>query len=266
MFAEPTLDDFTRRLDWHVAQAKTECANAIKAIARKFNAAGRRGSGSCATSILSAIEASLDKAADTILGELKRALDTTELERTALREKADGALWSFLFEAKALFRPHQVVNVDAITQRIRLLDDRLRFLLRQFDVGFSQPRSPAAPPTLANSISIGVMSNSTLQQGAGNSISNATMTINISAARDAIVSLETTLAGSDISSATREEIQGDLDTIKAQLAKCEPSRSIVAEAAKSLRNIFEDVVAGALTPKEIAAAAALWTALGMGAA
>ena len=178
MFAEPTLDDFTRRLRWHLAREKNDCSNAINAVVRKFAAAGRHGSGSCAINTLTAVETGLDKAAETILGELTRALRTTQLAKASLREEAEKTLRAFLFEAKALFRPHQV-DSTAITQRVLLLDDRLRFLLRQFDIGFSQPHETEAPPTLANSVNIGVMSGGTFQQGAENTITNTSVTINL---------------------------------------------------------------------------------------
>jgi len=178
MFVEPTLDDFTRRLRWHLAREKSDCSNAINVVARKFVAAGRHGLGSCAINTLTAVETGLDKAAEAILGELTRALHTTQLAKTSLREEAEKTLRAFLFEAKALFRPHQV-DSTAITQRVLLLDDRLRFLLRQFDIGFSQPHETEAPPTLANSVNIGVMSGGTFQQGAENTITNTSVTINL---------------------------------------------------------------------------------------
>jgi hypothetical protein len=262
MFADPTLDDFTRRLNWHVTQRKGDCANGINAIARKFAAAGRHRSGSCATSILAVIEANLDDTADAILGELRRALDTTSLGKTALRKEAERALWSFLFEAKYLFRPHQV-DSPPITHRVTQLDGQLRFLLRQFDVGLSQPIEPETAPTMANSINIGLMSGGSFQQGTGNIIHNTSVKINVAAARDALGSLEAALAETGISSACRDDVQSDLDTIKAQLTKREPSRSITAEAAKSIRNVVEGISAGMLTPPAMAAAAALWTALGI---
>lgn len=59
-------------------------------------------------------------------------------------------------------------------------------------------------------------------------------------------------------------LTGDVQSIRAQLSKPLPTKSIVHEAGKSLRGIVEGIGAGVLTPGAVAAATALWSALGLG--
>jgi hypothetical protein len=59
-------------------------------------------------------------------------------------------------------------------------------------------------------------------------------------------------------------VKGDLHTIAAQLSKTSPSLVVLQEAGRSLRNIVEGVAAGLMTPGVLAAATALWIALGLG--
>jgi len=59
------------------------------------------------------------------------------------------------------------------------------------------------------------------------------------------------------------DIQNDLETIKAQLRKRQPSPSILAETFGSLRNVAEGIFAGAVTSPVVGWVQDLGRALGV---
>jgi hypothetical protein len=88
--------------------------------------------------------------------------------------------------------------------------------------------------------------------------------LNIEATEKALTAFEAALASASLPSKTLVELTADVSTIRAQLAKPLPSRVIVQEAGKTLRNVVEGIGGGMLTPTAMTPAAALWAALGLG--
>jgi hypothetical protein len=80
----------------------------------------------------------------------------------------------------------------------------------------------------------------------------------------ALVKLESTIDESQLEQKDLLEIKADIATMRAQLAKPNPSSSILKEAGASLRKVLEGAAGGMLAPGVTAAAKALWSALGIG--
>jgi hypothetical protein len=90
------------------------------------------------------------------------------------------------------------------------------------------------------------------------------MTLNIEAVTNALTTFESAISMSSLSANTISDLMADVQTIRAQLNKPSPSRSILREASKSLRSVLEGVAGGMLTPAIATAASSLWSALGLG--
>jgi hypothetical protein len=135
--------------------------------------------------------------------------------------------------------------------------------MRQFDVGFFEPLEPEVP-RVHNAINIGAMTGSTIQQGSPGANQAVQFLLHIEPARAALAAFETAIQGTSMAPAMVDEIAADVQTIKAQLSKPAPSVSIIQEAGRSLRSVLEGVAGGLLTPAVMAAAPALWSALGLG--
>jgi hypothetical protein len=116
----------------------------------------------------------------------------------------------------------------------------------------------------ANSITIGVMTGSTIQQGSPNATQTVSIHLNIGDIERAVADFEAALDATDLPAATVAELKGDIATIRAQLSKASPMAGILQEAGRSMRNVVEGIAAGLLTPAVLAAAPALWSALGLG--
>jgi hypothetical protein len=146
---------------------------------------------------------------------------------------------------------------------LRAFDEHLTFKLRQFDVRFFDPPEPEVPQ-VSNAINIGTMTGSAIQQGSPGAKQRVEITLNVENVTNALTRFESEIAVAALPTKTMEELRGDINTIRAQLQKPSPSHPIIYEAGKSLRNVIEGIAGGMLTPAAMTAAAALWSALGLG--
>ncbi len=130
---------------------------------------------------------------------------------------------------------------------------------------YCEAAEKSAPVPLATShIHVENMHGGAIQQATTESTQVVVHSIDISKIASAAAKLEEALDTAELPRNVAAEIRSDLATIKAQLAKASPSRQILAEAGKSLRNLTEGIVAGAMTSRVIEAAAVLGRALGLG--
>jgi hypothetical protein len=265
VFAEPTINDFLDNLRWHLAGAMSRARAAIAHIKSDHASRGILQSGMTYQRIFAVVREEFEAGIETAFGELKRAARTTKLEPADLRQATLQCLANFMIEAKALigsakFRGFPSVTID---ENERSLDQHLTFVTRQFDVGFFQPEEPQVPQ-VHNAINIGAMTGSTIQQGSPGAKQSVQFSLTVESARTALDAFEKAIQGVRIPPDILGEIVADVQTIKAQLSKPAPSMAIVQEAGRSLRAIVEGVAAGLLTSPVIAAAPALWSALGLG--
>jgi hypothetical protein len=180
-----------------------------------------------------------------VLGELKRTIHNTELNRKDLRKHAEERLLKFAVNAKGVA---QVGNVEQ--HKIEYLFDAcnqyLQFALRQFDVGFFDPSEPETPP-IANAITIGTMTGSVIQQGSPGATQRAELQLDIKTVTAAVGALESELSKVHLDENATAALAADIATIKAQLSKPSPSIRILQEAGKSIRNVTEGIAGGLLT-------------------
>lgn len=265
MFAQPSRDDFTARIDWHLNKALTCGQQGVKSIERKSNAEGLYRSGARIKRVVETALAEFDKGVVAALGELKRVTLLGVLDMWELRRITYDRLQDFAVRMKAVTKPEQLKElgpVKIIDQLLSEFDERLKFALRQFDVGFEDPPIPEEPQVTNNSIQIENMIGGGIQQGTYDT-SQVVTQVNVPAALQAIEGLEGELSQSS-STPIIVELRADLATIKAQLSKSSPSQSILAEATKSLRSVAEGILAGAMTNRTIQFATDLLRALGIG--
>lgn len=243
----------------------TRARTAIGQIKSEHAAHGALQSNRTYLGIFAAVRREFEAGTNTALGELKRVVIITRLDRTELRQAALQCLNDFAIEAKALINSNKLRSIDnsIIKENLRSLDEDLSFAVRQFDVRFFEPEEPEIPQ-VHNSISIGAMTGSTIQQGSPDAVQAVQLSLIVEPVRAALATFESAIKGVALPPATLNEITADLQTIKAQLSKPAPSVSIVQEAGRSLRAVLEGVTAGLLAPAVIAAAPALWSALGLG--
>jgi hypothetical protein len=267
MFAEPTIEDFAKLLDWHLDKAANRAKFEYKAIIRRRSAQGLHQSGGTVIEVFEAVHREFETGLKAALGELKRIASKERLDRDELRGLTEDRLRTFMARCKAAVRPEKILNfgpAGPIEERLTKFDSVLAFHLRQFDVGFLDLPEPETPPIMSASIIAGNVSGVAIQQHTAHSTQHVVGKINVDETRSAIAAFEDALREASLLGGKREEVDGDLNTIKAQLSKSSYSMAIITEAGKSLRNLVEGAIANALTPPALSAAAvALWKALGL---
>jgi hypothetical protein len=167
MFAEPTINDFIARIDWHTAKALDRAARAVNDVRGQAALRGAINSSGAVINSFEAVRKEFDSGLEAVLGELKRVIETTALDRDDLRQVAVQRLTNFAAAAKAIAQTPEASGMgmgEYLSQQFAVMDQHLQFSIRQFDVGFFDAPEPEIPP-VGNSITIGTMTGSTIQQG-----------------------------------------------------------------------------------------------------
>jgi hypothetical protein len=265
--SNPTIEDFLGLFDWHISEASRRAEEAICTMRSQQTGIGRLQSGSTVSQSYKIARKEFEAGVEAVLGELKRAVRISDLNRDDLRGHAGQRLLNFATTIKAIAKIPEtsLSGVDHIvTEQCAALDKRLDFLLRQFDVGLFNPTEPEGPAVAQNYISIGHMTGSNIQQASPGAKQTLEFNLNIETIKKALTTFESAVTSASLPSDTLADVRADVDTIRAQLAKPSPSKVIIQEAGKSLRNVVEGIAGGMLTPAVTSAAAALWSALSLG--
>ena len=268
MLRDPTIEDFADWVQSHLDKAIKSAHEACQAVERQHNSHGRLRSGSTVIRCFDAAYSEFDIGVEAALGALGLAEDRGKLDRQQLRETTERLLAQFVGDMKhackaPLFRQWGLVNAKVLDEREDEFDKKVRFALRHFDVGHLNPAGPEVPASISNAINVENMIGSVVQQGTKGSTQTASITINIAAVRSALDNLEQTLSEYPAPPEIAAEIEPELQTIKAQLAKPKPSVTILREAGSTLRSISEGVAGGLLAPHVLSAIGALLSALGI---
>jgi hypothetical protein len=266
VFAEPTVNDFLARIDWHISKSLDRAGRAVARVRADAAKNGAFQSGRRVILSIDAVRAEFEAGIEATLGELKRTVRNTELDPKLLRDRVGQRLTKFTDDVKgtAQVRDMGITGVDNhVTDEFAAFDKYLQFALRQFDVGFHDAPEPEVPPMTDNSVTVGNMMGN-IQQGSPGATQTFEFKLNIEAAQTALQSFESELSKIAIDDdRAMQELAADVATIKAQLSKPSPSVAILHEAGKSVRNVVEGIVAGVLTSPLLMAAAALGKAIGL---
>jgi hypothetical protein len=169
VFAEPTINDFLALIDWHIAKAEKRATQAVNEVRAQASRAGAFQSGGTIMHSIERARAEFDAGVDAVLGELRRVAQSTKLNPDDLRQLAVQRLQQFALAAKAASQAKQFRSMSEgisryIDEQFAAFDQHLQFAVRQFSVGLLVPAEPEVPP-ISNSITIGSMIGSTIQQG-----------------------------------------------------------------------------------------------------
>lgn len=263
MFEKPTAEDFVAKIDWHISKALDRAGRSVAQVRADAPVAHIPYLVNPSTLCGLAARKEFDEGIKAVLGELNRTIRDTDLDRHVLRKKTEERLKKFAEDAKAAANASDLHGAH-FGKQLADFDRHLDFALRQFDVGFSDPPEPEVRPVTKNIITVGNMTGSAIQQGSPNASQKVQCTLNIEAVRTALSNFETAISGANLPATTLDEIKADIHTIRAQLSKTSPTLLIIQETGRTMRNVIEGIAAGVLTPGVIAAAPALWSALGLG--
>ncbi len=269
MVTQPTIELFSEFLDDIIACATEELGRALAQARLRLGRDNAQYSSRALHVIFDIAHKEYNAALDRAFGALKQANEKSGLNTEELRSITESKLREFAESVKQMNRAEKLPQAclgtmgSYVGDQLLKFDKRLDFLLRQFDAGFYEPACAEIVAPMKNTINISNMDGGAIQQGTQQSTQNISIQIDQAQTLSSLREFENALSELKINQDTMASVQGDIDTIKAQLAKPNPSESIILEAGRSLKNVVENVIAGVLTPPVSNAAAALWAALSL---
>lgn len=265
VFAQPTINDHLTQVDMRLEEARDRLASETTQAESGAAAKGAYNSGGLVRVLERVARQEFDRAVSEVLGELKRSVQETNLDKEELRRMTYERLQTFAREMRTHSKLEKLVRIKHLgaahlAKIVDALPSRLNIFLRQFDVGLF---GAATPEVLAvtNNMSIGTNVGN-VQQGTQNSSQTSTVTLNASTINAALDRFESALTG--LPAEDRARIAPDVVALRAQASKPTLTESVIRETGKSLRSVAENVAANLATPEFVTACAALWAALGIG--
>lgn len=260
----PTVNDFLARLYTLRDEAGVRAREEANATTTRNAARGLLRSGATLTALASLIEREFDSTLSQMLEVLHHIRSLPDIdyqtcrEQTFLRAKD---LIAVLIGACDMEKWYAMIGrgsaADVIRARLDALFPKLQYRMRQFEVGLDQSRTNGGANVTNNVINAHTISGVVQQAGEGATL-NASAELNFGSVADATSALEAEIAqaGEPLAREIRQ-ITSDVAVIRAQLAAPEPRTSIIREAGKSIRQVAEQAIGGALSPSIIAAAITL---------
>jgi hypothetical protein len=153
-FASPTINDFLDQLKVQTDRVVRDFQDRKNEISSMCAKTGTTQSSTHILLLLRAIDEHAERGVALLLGELRRALSYPELDPRVLRdlipprldELADRIITAAAFHN--LIRSLQSNQVDEmVSTKIEDIRLKIRFWLRQFDIGWDQPVTPEPLPT-----------------------------------------------------------------------------------------------------------------------
>jgi hypothetical protein len=265
MFSEPTINDHLDKTRRSLAAEIDALQSSLAGIYSDHAARGILTSSMTVQRVWAETVKSGVAGIEIALRELQRTIQSTKLNPKELRDHTVNELENFRLQLEAIGREKSSnvvqVGMEAFVDRenAKLRED-LRYMIRQFDVGFFQPSQGEAKMTTNNSITVHSLVGN-ISQNSPNSTQSTN--IDVGDLRYALASFSEALKAAALPSEKLDEILSDVATIHAQLSKQSPSGGIIQEAGKSIRNVIEGVAAGLLTPQVSITAVALFRAVGL---
>jgi hypothetical protein len=259
-----TADDYKSWLDFVLERQAVATLKEVMETRAKFSVAGAGTGSRVQVALIEIAQHGLDAAIDLALGQFNRVSIRANVDRSMLRGITEKCLRSFVVRLQTVLVPTAGAmpgSADILKTRMPELDGRLDKALHWFDRGLLTVTEPQVPISMTNTIHIGSMVNSSVQQGSHDA--NQAIQIATGDISTALGELEGHLSTLTLAENEKTSIAADVATIKAQLLKPNPSRAILSEAGKSIRSIVENIAASAVTPQVLAALANFVRSIGL---
>jgi hypothetical protein len=242
-----TPEDFSESLRFQLDKTSKETLIAINRMQGEWTLRGSAFSSRYYLERFEIAEAGFHRGVDVALGQCRRAMRITGIEPSTLRRITEERLDSFRHALESRIVPTDGAFKRIVTERLPKLQEHLQFALRQFDVGLHVPPEPDTPMATNQNIMHVNMSGGMVQQGTSHSTQSATNAFNSDGAKDALAKFAEALKAVSLPADVLKNVEADIATIRAQLAKSEPSTSILREVGQSLRNVIEGIAGGIMT-------------------
>ncbi|MDB5580971.1 MAG: hypothetical protein JWR80_6147 [Bradyrhizobium sp.] len=260
----PTVNDFLARLYMLRDDAAARAREETKAITTRNAARGLLRSGATLKALAALIESEFEATLTEMLSALRQWKTLSADDYAACRDQSflrAQDLIAVLIGACEMEKWYAMLGsaaaATAIRNRLAELLPRLKYRMRQFDVGLDKVAT-AGSATVTNNVVNAHIINGIVQQAGEGAALHAAADLHLEGIADASSILEQEIRRSD-DAESREvrQIASDVAMIRAQLSAPEVRPSIIREAGKSIRAVAEQAAGGALSPSIIAAAIAL---------
>jgi hypothetical protein len=148
-FSSPTINDFLAQIHMQTDRVLRDFAKQKREIGAKCSKAGMISSSNHILLLLDAVDEQVEKGVGLLLGELRRALQYPELDPLQLRDLTGPRLHELATAVITMSEVERTARsfgngqfLEMVAARTKRIIDNVRFWLRQFEIGWSDPIEP----------------------------------------------------------------------------------------------------------------------------
>jgi hypothetical protein len=200
------------------------------------------------------IKVHIDKAVDWALSEANKLPGQQDLTRTLIAPKLRENLTAHLSKLVGSVgsRPGMTMDENLLSERHAKLESSLAGDLSDFEVGLWHPRAiPQTGSSVTNTVNVQGSNNGVIQQAGQGSVQNASQVEN------AIGEFLAHLAAASIADDLKQELRAEVETLRIQLLRATPNRSVMQAAGDGLYQLALGVGGNILTPYAVTLLATL---------
>lgn len=264
--SDATLNDYLDLIRLRILDHVAAFRRRVEEIDAMFAKRGANGGSNHFLTLADDLRRAFRSAAVDILKALPEVTRVGGLDRKELIDLTGPRLVEMLSTMISITRLEQRTSAmtnpefkNAIQSPIEECRTVLPVLMRQAQIGFDRIWDDKGN-AVTNTINAGQIVGP-VQQGTSHSTQHSSIAMDSLAITEAIKAAEERLADPTNDANTVASLRADIATINAQLAKQSPSRAILNEVGKTMRNVLEGITGGMLTPGAVHAITALTSML-----
>ncbi len=271
MLTKATIDDFKKQITFSQSQALKDVEQGFSSIMAKNSAKGCLRSGATIKAMGRLASSRIDKFSDETIAtalEFSSQLNLPLADMVCIiRNAIEQLKRKYVTSQPVLTLDVSIEHLSVPQHILKLLDDaveRANMRCKKVELGLRQSKEPNGISVSHNTLNVEQM-HGHIQQGSHSIFTISSSPINHAELSKAIQEFETKLQSLISQDSTHKltDIQTDIETIKLQLNKPEPSEIIINETIKSLKNIIEGGLGGVLANQLTPLIPPILTAIGL---
>lgn len=258
---------FEARLKRHIDAAADRLVEAQRNVMASHAAKGLLQSGARLKRQAAARNEAVAEIVDWCLVEVADFSKKHGMRPEAHGNQARPALEAFMRSSreKLTFEAFGPAASKAISEILDKADANFNAELDEFAVGAWRPRRPNGETSVTNNnVTVNNSNGVSVQQAGDGAQQYSASSFDAGAMWEALDGFERAVLAAELSQEVRDAIAAEVETIRPQIKKANPSAVILKESLKTLRTVVESAAAGALTPSLLAVGAAAAPLIGLG--
>jgi hypothetical protein len=247
--ASDVIGAFQERVRRHVNEALRQYQDELRAVSSDMASRGLANSGPHLKRRIEVLHKATQALTDKCLEDVTHLPGTQQMHRTVHAGFLSQQLHEFFSQAEGdVFIPNVIGAAhEEVKRQVETIRQGINSDVREFQAELWRPRVQGLGSSVTNNtVNVHESTIGSIQQAGDGSAQTASSEFNMAAASEALEAFAMELERAQLSGDVRNAVRLELETIRPQLKKSAPNKTILNEGLRSVRTILEGVASAAL--------------------